>query len=76
MLKCERNKKLEFKKRCQLISIDIKRKLKKLNLGLTEGREMVRLKVQVHFDKCNNFNKVEFSYLEIKNQLQKKKIFG
>ena len=71
----QKNKKLEFFKKYQLISIDIKRKLKKLNLELTKGPEMVRSKAEVHFDKCNNFNIVEFSYLVLK-KLTFQKIFG
>ena len=58
-----------------MISTDIKQKMKKLNLGLTKCREMVRLRVQVHFDKCNNFNIVEFPYLENKCRLENLK-FG
>ena len=58
-----------------MISIDIKQKMKKLNLGLTKCREMVRLRVQVHFDKYNNFNIVEFPYLENKCRLENLK-FG
>ena len=59
----------------QVISIDIKRKLKKLNLEFTKGPEMVRSKAQVHFDKCKNFNRVEFWYLVLKKSTFQK-IFG
>ena len=53
----------------QWISIDIKRKLKKLNLGPTGCHEIMEIKLHIHFDNCNNLN-VEFSYLYKKIDLK------